>query len=58
MQRQIQLQKTYNMHIQFYIDKRHLIYKKKTFCKTALKFQTPRTVSNDNHFIYIYILIV
>jgi hypothetical protein len=32
---------------------RHLIYLHKTFCSTAVKFQTPRTVSNGNHYIYI-----
>ena len=41
------------LHIQFYIDKRHLFYKN-TFFSTALKFQTPRTVSNGNHFLHIY----
>ena len=50
--------KTYHMHIQFYTDKRHLIYKKKkTFCNTALKFQTLRTVSMATTF-YTYILFV
>jgi len=40
------------MHIQFYTDKRHLIYTKKiTFCNTTLKFKTPRTVSNSIHAI-------
>ena len=32
---------------------RHLIYLHKTFCSTAVKFQTSRTVSNGNHYIYI-----
>ena len=41
------------MHVQFYTDKRHLFYKN-TFFSTALKFQTPRTVSNCNHFLHIY----
>ena len=43
-----------DMHIQFYTDKRHLIYKNKTFCNTGPKFQTPRIVSNGNHFLHIY----
>jgi hypothetical protein len=29
------------MHIQFYLEKRHLIYIKLTFCNTTLKCQTP-----------------
>ena len=27
---------------------------KLTFCNAALKFQTPRTASNGNHFLHIY----
>jgi hypothetical protein len=55
MKRQIQLhKKTYDIHIQFYTDKRHLFNQNTTFCSTTLKFQTPRTISIDNHFIYIY----
>ena len=30
-QRQIQIQKTYDMHIQFYTEKRHVIYHSKHF---------------------------
>jgi hypothetical protein len=34
----------------------NLTKKKHTkFCSTALKFQTPRTVSNGIHFLYIYV---
>jgi hypothetical protein len=31
---------------------------KQTFCNITLKFQTPRTVSNGNHFLHIYSLCV
>ena len=36
------------------LHRRHLIYKNKTFCNTALKIQSPRTVSNGNHFLHTY----
>jgi hypothetical protein len=39
----------YNLHRQ-----KTLNLQKQTFCNTALKFQTPKTVSNDNHFLHIY----
>jgi hypothetical protein len=42
------------MHIQFYLEKRHLIYIKLTFCNTTLKCQTPRRFLNDSHFLQKY----
>jgi len=42
------------MHIQFYTDKRHLIYKNNHFATLHSNFLTQRTVSNGNHFLHIY----
>ena len=55
------INKTYlilsDMHIQLYTDKTFNI-SKQIVCSTALKFQTPKTVYNGNHSIYMYILFV
>ena len=42
------------MHIQFLYRQNTFNLSKQTFCYTELKFQTPRTVSNGNHFLHIY----
>jgi len=49
------MQETYDMHIQIYPDKRHLIYRNKTFCTTSLKFQAQFQMATT---LYIYILFV
>jgi hypothetical protein len=56
-QRQIQIQKhmtcIYNLH-----RRNTFNWPKQTFCNITLKFQTPRTISNGNHFLHIYSLCV
>ena len=51
-QRQIQIQThmtcIYNLHRWYTFNS-----SKQTFCNSTLKFQTPRTISNGNHFLHI-----
>ena len=49
---------TYDMYI-YNVHRRNITnLSKQTFCNIKLKFQTPRTVSNGNHFLQIYSLFV
>ena len=52
-QRQIQIQKKHMTGIYNFTQIKSFNLSKENFCSNALKFQTPRTVSNGNHFLYI-----